>query len=330
MKEKLIGQSGELGEVRGGWAFGAQGMSQQGQLGVGPLGTDYVLRGGTGVNGELSITSGTTTLDLGSAQTFERNYSRISITGTGALAFSNPHANGTIITLKSQGPVVITSTATRAIDTRSLGATGGGGGASGGTGNRGQGGDGGNSAVALGVQGAGGNGVSTSNPGTKGNDGLGSFTAGGGFQGYGSASTKAGTPTNTLYPGYNSSIIGLRNLSLILVPGGGGGGSAGGEGNAGVAGGRGAGALLIECGTTLHITSTIDASGAAGSNGNTNTGGGGGGAGGVILIKYTSLVANSATLTVSGGAGGTGDGGTGNGGAGAAGYALVAQFIQFI
>ncbi len=81
--------------------------------------------GGTGVDGALTISSGTTNIDLGGSQVFVKNYTSISITGTGALTFSNPHANGTIIILKSQGNVILTSSATRLIDLRLLGATGG-------------------------------------------------------------------------------------------------------------------------------------------------------------------------------------------------------------
>lgn len=78
--------------------------------------------GGTGADGALSITSGTTTLDLGGARYYIKNYTSISITGTGALAFSNPHARGTIIILKSQGNVTLTSSTNPLIDTRGMGA----------------------------------------------------------------------------------------------------------------------------------------------------------------------------------------------------------------
>ena len=83
--------------------------------------------GGDGSDGALSISSGTTTIDLSSAAITIKNYTSISITGTGALAFSNPATTGSIVILKSQGNVTITSSATRAIDLRSLGIPGGGG-----------------------------------------------------------------------------------------------------------------------------------------------------------------------------------------------------------
>ena len=81
--------------------------------------------GGTGADGALNITSGITNLDLGGATIFERNYTSISITGTGQLTFSNPHTNGTIIILKSQGNVTLTSSGNPTIDLRNLGGSGG-------------------------------------------------------------------------------------------------------------------------------------------------------------------------------------------------------------
>src|SRR3990167_3160519 len=88
------------------------------------LGTGF---GGDGSDGELSISSGTTTLDLNSAPIFVRNYSNISITGSGKLAFSNPHANGTIVVLKSSNNVTLTATAP-CINLTGIGGAGGAGG----------------------------------------------------------------------------------------------------------------------------------------------------------------------------------------------------------
>ncbi len=79
--------------------------------------------GGTGADGALTISSGTTNIDLGSAAIFVKNYSSISITGTGALTFTNPHANGTIIIFKNTGATTLTSSATPNIDLRNLGST---------------------------------------------------------------------------------------------------------------------------------------------------------------------------------------------------------------
>src|SRR4051794_9740770 len=78
--------------------------------------------GGSGADGALSISSGTTTIACGGAAYVERNYSSISITGTGALAFSGLNtAAGTTAVLRSQGNATITSSATRAIDLRGAG-----------------------------------------------------------------------------------------------------------------------------------------------------------------------------------------------------------------
>lgn len=67
------------------------------------------LFGGTGADGPLVISSGTTTLDIGGAAYFVRNYTSIEISGTGQLNFVNPNDNGTIIILRSQGDVELSS-----------------------------------------------------------------------------------------------------------------------------------------------------------------------------------------------------------------------------
>lgn len=81
----------------------------------------YSSFGGTGADGALNLTSGTTNIDLGGVKYFTKNYTSISVTGTANVTFSNPHINGTIVTLKSQGNVTVTTSATRAFDMRSIG-----------------------------------------------------------------------------------------------------------------------------------------------------------------------------------------------------------------
>lgn len=81
--------------------------------------------GGTGADGALNISSGTTTLDLGGVSVYVKNYSSISITGTAKLAFSNPATRGTIIILKCSGNAVITSSTVPAIDASGMGAAAG-------------------------------------------------------------------------------------------------------------------------------------------------------------------------------------------------------------
>jgi hypothetical protein len=266
--------------------------------------------GGDGSDGALNISSGTTTIDLGGAEVFNKNYSSISITGTGKLAFSNPHSNGTIITLKSQGNVTITSTTNPAIDASSLGANSGSGGSASGSG-------GANGAIGQGSYGN----IKDANPGNYGNGGtIGSSTGG-----------ALATAIRL-----NSEIIAKI---LQVTPGGGGGGGGSGydsdassQAGAGGRGGRGGGVLIIECAGTYNFgaSSYISVSGGNGTNGDNASniskgcgGGGGGGGGGVCVVLYNSLTANSGTYVKNGGNGGNGGsnnvGGSGTNGGGAGG-----------
>lgn len=81
--------------------------------------------GGDGSDGALSISSGTTTIDVGGVRYYELNYTSVSITGTGKLAFTNPHANGTAIVIKVQGDVTLTSSTAPNIDASGIGSAGG-------------------------------------------------------------------------------------------------------------------------------------------------------------------------------------------------------------
>jgi len=78
--------------------------------------------GGNGSDSTLTISSGTTTIDLGGLAIVEKNYTSISITGTGELIFINPHTNGTVVVLKSQGNVTLTSSTVPNIDMSGIGA----------------------------------------------------------------------------------------------------------------------------------------------------------------------------------------------------------------
>lgn len=243
---------------------------------------------GTGADGALTITSGTTTVNLGGASLVVKEYSSISITGTGNLAFSNPHANGTVIILRSKGNVTITTSAARAIDLRNLGGVGG--------------------TVSGSAGGNGGPGSDypyyVDNASHFGAGGSGDGGAGPGIAG---VAVTAGTEPH--YASLENYILLSRTLRVVPGSGGGAGGNGHGSGTAG-AGGRGAGSLIIQCGGAYNCTGTIDASGTAGTGGtpaNNNDGGsGGGGAGGMIVVVYNSLTADTGTYTVAGGAGGTG------------------------
>lgn len=249
--------------------------------------------GGTGSDGALSITSGTTTLAMGNVAVYVKNYTSISITGNGVLAFSGPNTNGTTIILKSQGAVTLTSSATPMINAALMGASGA-------------------AAVVAG------------NNGNTGNAGKGIIvqTAGGGAGVVGNTNVPGSSPT--LANGQYSTAL-ARYPQAVPGSGGGSGSSAsnGGSGNSG-GGGTGGAALVIECGGALNFTTTsgISVAGGAATNptfsGSGYGGGGGGGGGGYFLCLYSSLTANSGTVTVSGGAISAGTGsisGDANGGA---------------
>lgn len=265
--------------------------------------------GGNGSDSSLSISSGTTTLDVGAAQTYIKNHTTISITGTGALAFTNPYSAGTFIFYRATGNVTLTSSATALIDVTAMGAQYGTDGASN-----------------LGPTKAGGDGHGgTTNYSAPGGTapikspfydhpyarGRILWTgAGGGQPGNGNGATSSrGT-------GGAGGSSGINN--------GGNGGSFGSEvsgwpgGTNGTAG-RGGGCFSLECGGAFNGTGTIYAKGqdgTASSQSNSTAGGGGGGGGGRIDLSWNTLTANTMTLTVTGGSGGAASWGLGGGSGG--------------
>ncbi len=262
--------------------------------------------GGNGSDGALTISSGTTTISLGSASTVVKNYTSISITGTGALAFSNPASTGTIIILKSQGGITLTSSTIPNIDASGMGAAGGTGGA-------------------------------PANDGVNGTEGLSIFDAsvhGGGKGIYDppGASTAGVVYTNTAL--YTVIAYTLTRKSIFLACGSGGGGGAGtqnvGTPATGAAGGRGGGVLVIECAGALNFTSAlgISVAGLVGATSTNGEGAGGGGTTGMAVVLYNTLTAASGTINTAGGAGGpaTGNNTTVNqgGGGGAGGGSVYA------
>lgn len=250
--------------------------------------------GGDGSDGALTISSGTTTISAASARVVTKNYTSVSITGTGALAFSTPHANGTVIFIKSQGATTLTSSAAPMVDVSSMGSSGG----------------------------------SGSNPtGTNGTTGYGyDYTTNEG--GAGSSTTPgAGGAAFSGVINYQTYNISLEKWRKILMGAGGGGGGGNGGGGSPGNGGNGGGVLIIECAgawnfTTASGISVNGATGGNGSGGSANAGGGGGG-GGYCIVLYNTLTANSGTITSSGGTGGNNDSGNVTnraGGGGGAGY----------
>lgn len=292
--------------------------------------------GGDGSDGALSISSGTTTIDCAGAAYVIKYYTSISITGTAQLAFSNPHANGTVVILKSQGNVTITSSTNPAIDLRQIGGTGG------------------QPGAAAGFQANGGDG----------NDGSGAPTYPTGGIGGPQAATVAGaTPdASRVSRGNQASAPTARSTPAFAGSGGGAGGQGSGSTCLGGTGGTGGGGLLIECGGALNITSTINASGQNGTNaagpgsggGNCAGGatggagrkpgvlgtapattavsasGGAGGGGGSIIILYKTLTADSGTYNVTGGNAGTSTANAGTSGTGGDGLSSVLPNTFFV
>lgn len=264
--------------------------------------------GGNGADGALSITSGTTTVSAGSAAIFFKNYTSISITGTGVLAFSSPHDNGTIGIIKSKGAVTITSSATPAWDGTGMGAAGAAtnsGDADGSNGND-------NADI-----------LDTSNH--FGAGGVRDNGAGGGGAGGAEGVVLDTTSTvNRAFP-YTTATTYLYRQKVHLQCGSGGGSGASRGTNAGGLGGRGGGGFLIECGGAWNFTtaSGISVAGIAGGNAGTTDsgaiqgGGGGGGGAGHFVALYNSVTANTGTIVISGGNGGNSTiaatGGTGGG-----------------
>ena len=248
--------------------------------------------GGDGSDGALSASSGTTDIDLAGAKSVVKNYTLISLTGSAKLTFSNPHANGTLIILKSQGNVTLTASAT-IIDASGMGATGG-------------------TAVSQSS-----NGTTNGNNGTVGTTDFTMWSTGNGIK---ATADVGGTASAALTGAFTykttAESIYISKYFNAFVGSGGGSGAAGWTtgSDAGTVtsggGGYGGGALIIECAgdwnyTTASGISVAGKVGTAPSQGGTTRasgGGGGGGGGGFFLALYNTLTANSGTVVVSGGA----------------------------
>ena len=260
--------------------------------------------GGTGADGALNVTSGNTNIDCGGAQVVIKNYSSISITGTGSITFINPHNNGTVIVLKSQGNVTLTSSATPMLSAVGMGAAGG--------------------PVGGGPQGVvGTNGLT---PLIKTNTGVGWQDAGGGSLGPGSGANGGVAAVFYLNSGFNWSQI-FNKYPFVFVGAGGGGGATN-SGSAG-AGGNGGGGLIIECAGAWNFTTTngISVKGQAGYNASSTGFPGSGGGAGSFLALYNTLTSSTGTVAITGGAAGTG--GLGSSNSGGTGFSSIAKNTEF-
>lgn len=302
---------------------------------------------GSGVEGDATITGGTTTL------TRDMAYNNLTITGTGVLA-----PNGYRVFVK--GSLTIQAGGKISFNGNAGGAGGAGGGSQGAAGTAGaalnnagsftghvagQAGGLGNTSGLNGA--AGGNGTAT-NPSFSATAGA-AGGAGANFSGNGGAGGASGASTRGLL--YNRlqtledifaafSIPAAYGISTAFFPttqykaaggSGGGGGGAGGSAGAqygGSGGGSGSsGGILSIFANTLNNAGTIEANGGAGGAGGNSPsygggGGGGGGSGGVVWLVYRTLTALG-TVTANGGAAGAAGTGTANGTAGSSGVSGV-------
>lgn len=256
--------------------------------------------GGDGSDGAFAETSGTTTYDFAGARYLVLNYTSFSLTSTADIDAENPHAEGSVLIIRSQGDVTITSS--NGIDLQLMGGLESRGMCAGLAGVFYGGGD--NEAGGAGGTGGGADVIASKGGGDSGNESW----------------SYAAEPTGCLPP--------LTPLSRMAYAGSGGahGVNNGGTGNG--VGGVGGGGLVIECrGTYTFTTGTINTSG---ENGTTATGGasvnqggsggGGGGSAGGILVNCGTLGTDSGTYTQTAGTGGGGSpAGTPSGGSPSAG-----------
>lgn len=272
--------------------------------------------GGTGSDGDLVITSGTTNVNVGGAKIYILNYNSISITGTGALTFSNPHATGTIIVIKCRGDCTLTSSAAPMIDASGMGASGGTGGTQSSSGSNNWGIAGNNGVTESHIK------TNTANQNTGGV--AGSLTT--------SVFGDLGALPTQLVSKYPKMFVGAGGAPGNAVYY-----SGGGDTITGGNGGNGGGCLIMEVAGAMNFTTTngISVAGKNGANGSKTGAGtsyayaaGAGGGGGCAIITYNILTAFSGTVNVSGGIGGnvtSGVSGTWNGtGGGGGGSALNA------
>lgn len=277
-------------------------------------GVENIKFGGTGADGALSISSGTTTVDLAGAQVVIKNYTSISITGTGKLAFINPHANGTIIILKSQGNVTLTSSNNPLIDITGLGST----------------------ASILG------NGTIRETPATALTPTAPTAGTGGSSVGLSKINSyksvkvwcgAGGATGGNSNPAGGIGGTGGRGAGALIIEVGGAFNCTGTINAAGTVGANGAGSGSGYSGGGGggggSYVAGVNGTDGANIGGGAQGGGGGGGGGGVVLVIYNTLTADSGTYTITGGAGGTsGNGGTG--GTGGDGASLVISNTEFV
>lgn len=255
-------------------------------------------QGGDGSDGPLTVSSGNTNVDLGGARVFVKNYSSISITDTGSVTFTNPHAEGTLIYIRYSETCTLTSSAAPMLDASGCGGQG--------------------AAAYSGSSGGGGTNYDNSSlVGNNGNLTVNYIKTNGGVGATNAANGAAGpVSTHTYQPTlHNVNYEYIHKMIRMFVGAGGGqgGGSATASSNVAIAvAGHGGGALFIEGAGAWNFTTTsgISVAGKNGGNATINSGtgvaigGSGAGSGGSFFALVGSITANTGTVNVSGGTGG--------------------------
>jgi hypothetical protein len=232
-------------------------------------------RFGDGSDGDLIISTGTTTLDFQNQNFLIKKYRNLSITGNASLSFTNPHDNGSVAIIYVADTATITSSSV-AIDVSGMGAKNG-----------------------IGVSA---NGFDAFQIGWN---GFYKATGGGG----GTTSPATG---GTGIESFVNNNLGFRFLKTCILSVGSGGGS-GASNQSGATpgnGGRGGGGIILFA-RKLNFNSTIYANGSNGGNasvlsGAYYAGGGGGGAGGFVVIYAQQIIGLTGTIQAKGGNGGNG------------------------
>lgn len=287
--------------------------------GINVTSTSFSKFGGTGVDGALTLSGNqTSSINVGGAAVYIKNYTSISITGTSSLSFTGGATNGTIVILKSQGACTLTSATTTMIDVSQIGAT---------AGNYGNGlTRGPNIGVIMGS--------SFSQPGPS------TESVQMEFGGAGVHVAASSTSMYAVFAGAGGGGASTGNASAGGI--GGGGlviecgdslaftGTINANGNNGI-NGTGSGSWSGPyCGAPGGGSNTDGAANSCQYSSNTltsNSGGGGGGAGSVWIGANGTITSNSGTINTTGGTGGTGSATNGVGGGN--GFSFVGKNTEY-
>lgn len=278
--------------------------------------TSFSKFGGTGTDGALTLSGNqTSSINVGSANVFIKNYSSISITGSSSLAFVGSSTLGTEVILKSTGNCVLTSNgASSTIDVSQIGGT---------SNNNGSGLSGGPSTgYSIGgsftIPGPSTEGFTTAVAGRGMHVAPSSTSLYGVFAGAGGGN---GDWTNGAVNGQGGGGLVIECLGSLNFTG-----TINANGNNGFNGSGSGSNYGSVCGNSGGGSNTDGNGPGCTSNGSGNSGGGGGGAGSVWIGFDGNAVSTIGTITVNGGAGGTG---TQAGATGGNGFSWVGKNTEY-